>query len=48
MVRVEDVGGVRCKGGDSGRGLKAWQDVIAVEADVPLHDFSVIWGDGEM
>jgi hypothetical protein len=43
----EDVGGVRHGGGDGAHGLKARQDVIVVEAGIPLCKFSVVWGDGE-
>jgi hypothetical protein len=40
----EKVGIVRRGGGSSGCSLEPWQDVIAVEAGIPLHDFSVLWG----
>ncbi len=42
---LEKVGGIHW---EEGRNLKARQDAIAVEAGIPLHEFSVIWGGGEM
>ncbi len=39
--------GVRCGGGNGGHQLKAWKDVLQVEAGAPHRKFSVVRGDGE-
>ncbi len=44
----KEAGGVYCGGGNCGLRLKAWKDVLPVEAGAPRHKFSVVWGDGEM
>jgi hypothetical protein len=41
-----EVGGVRCGGGNGGCRLKAWKDVLLVEAGAPRRKFSIIRGDG--
>ncbi len=44
----EEVGGVRCKWGNGGRQLKAWEDVLLVKAGAPCREFSIVRGNGEM
>ncbi len=44
----EEVGGVCCGGGNGGCQLKAWKDVLLVEAGAPRREFSIIRGDGAM
>ena len=43
----KDVGGIHCRGRKGGRCLNAWDDVGTVEADTPIVEFAVIWGNGE-
>ncbi len=44
---LEEVGGVCRGGGNGGCQLKAWKDVLLVEAGAPRCEFSIIRGDGE-
>jgi hypothetical protein len=43
----KDVGGIRRGGRKGGRCLDAWHDVGTVEADTPIVEFAVVWGNEE-
>ncbi len=45
---LEEFGGICCGGGNCGHQLKAWKDVLPVEAGAPRRDFSIVRGNGEM
>jgi hypothetical protein len=45
---LEEVGGVRHRGGNSRCQLEAWKDVLPVEASAPCRKFSIVRGDREM
>ncbi len=45
---LEEVGGVGHGGGNGGCRLKAWNDVLPVDAGAPCHVFSIVRGDGEI